>query len=160
MFRRKPAGKMATAPAGWTRLNEFVRLDGTFVASGKQALKFEPQKRADLQSLVRSSAFQVTPGEKLTISGLVFSDGTEGTDFLKIVPMDDQGKFIGAKNFNAPFDSPFWHRIEAEFTVPDKANTAVIEFAMKSKQGQIWIDDLSVKDERGQELLRNGGFEQ
>jgi hypothetical protein len=161
MLRRKPSAKMPDMVRGWTDFGLFVRPDDTYLRSGKQAVKLGPiVDRPDIGSKqVSSNRFKVTPGQKLKLSGWVLTDGSEGVDQLRFVASDAAGAYAGQKDIGIPNDAPFWRRLEGEVVVPERAAMGHVAVFARSRAGNIWVDDFSLKDENGQELLGNGGFE-
>jgi hypothetical protein len=115
--------------------------------------------RKNLFTGIKSNRFPSKEGRKYVLSGWVFTDGNAKDDFLMIVAC------VAEKDTNlGPFaaatvDFPFWTKISCEVTTPADISTIDVQFQMRSKQGRIWLDDVSLKDESCVELLQNRSFE-
>ncbi len=100
----------------------------------------------------------VKPG-KYKISGWVISDGTDADDSFLINIQNANGTNLVLHPMVFSPDKPWWRRIETEVTVPDKGVRMGLAVVVGSKQGMIYVDEISIKGHDGKELLKNGSFE-
>lgn len=164
---RPPGGAKKGLPTDWS--NEALpgakpsELDGTISRTGSYSLKMFPadEKVKDSVSRFRSTRIAIPPGGKtLEISAWVRSDGTEnGADRMFMFYVDPTGTGIGTIGPFIPVDMPFWTRVYQKVDqIPPNVVRLDYGASMSSKQGNIWIDDMSVKID-GKEVLKNGSFE-
>lgn len=100
----------------------------------------------------------VKPG-KYKISGWVVSDGTDADDSFLVAVQNANGTNVVLHPMVFSPDKPWWRRIESEVTVPANGTRLGLAVVVGSKQGMIYVDDLSVKGADGKELLKNASFE-
>lgn len=94
------------------------------------------------------------------LSCWVLTDETNGTDdqlFAKL--HTESGLQVLHPTAVAAADQPWYRRIEVRFTAPETAVKMTVGFSVRSNQGTIFLDDVSLKQE-GRELLKNGTFDQ
>lgn len=94
------------------------------------------------------------------VSGWVISDGTDADDSFLVNVQNAAGTNLVLKPIIITPDRPWWRKIEADVTVPANGVRMGISIVVGSKQGMIYVDDVSIKGPDGKELLRNGGFEE
>lgn len=54
---------------------------------------------------------------------------------------------------------PFWTKVEVELTIGKDIGKISVYARRGDLTGDVWIDDISLKDDQGKELLENGSFE-
>jgi tetratricopeptide (TPR) repeat protein len=162
-LQRVGVAKHNPVPAPWrpAPIPEGQWLDSEFVHSGKCSLGH----LSGLEMPGKSSGATSQPiigkaGAKLRLRCWMMTDGTDGTDNLFLVCFDAAGKFFNQMGPKAPADFPFWVLIEQDITLPPNTASLMIWLQATGKlKGTIWMDDVSVQDENGLELVKNGGFE-
>jgi hypothetical protein len=160
-LQRVGAAKRGPAPSGWTFSPppDVQWAETEFVHSGKYSIAIKSGISTPTGAAGLGQVFTARPGTKLKLSGWCMTDGTSGKDQLLLVYHDLAGKHLGQDGPTVPDDFPFWVRIHQEVTVPPTTARIILNFQANGKQGMIWLDDVSVLDENGAELIKNGGFE-
>lgn len=164
-LQRVSVAKHSSVPSPWrpAPVLDGQWLDAEFVHSGKCSLGHLSGTGTAVKSSGATSSPSITakPGTKLRLRCWMMTDGTDGADNLFVVCYDVAGKFFAQMGPQAPADFPFWVRIEQEITLPANTASIVVWFQASGKrQGTIWLDDVSLQDENGVELVKNGGFEE
>lgn len=96
--------------------------------------------------------------KELEVSAWVLADGTNSAnDDMKPVVTGAGGKLLSAAGTAIPMDVPVWTPVSQKLKV-DGAVKVSVYFEFQSRQGIVFVDDVSVKCD-GKELLANGGFE-
>lgn len=149
-------GKGGNFPEGWSGPvdgTHKISLSSERVHSGGTAVKLVPGAKA------RNARLLYTPtvkgaGKKVEFSIWVLTDGTGSADDEVRFYLDGS---VSSKKLSK--DTPIWTRIifEAD-TVGGSFDRANIEVVLFSKEGTVYVDDLSVKVD-GKEILQSGGFE-
>lgn len=103
-------------------------------------------------------AVDVKPGT-YKISGWAVTDGTDADDSFLVNIQNANGTNLILHPIILMPDKPWWRRVEAELVVPPTGVRMGISVVIGSKQGMIYVDDLSIKGSDGKELLKNPGFE-
>lgn len=105
----------------------------------------------------------VRHGEPLMVSARMRTTQGRGLQALLCEKDLVQSRSCGVANLRVPTDGQ-WHRVEAPVTLPVNAYAGwparPIRFTLfHGGGGVVEIDDISLRDEQHQELLRNGNFE-
>jgi hypothetical protein len=151
-------GHGGSIPEGWSG-----PVDGTHkvcllndrVHSGGTAAKLVPGAKA------RNARLLYTPevkgaGKKIEFSVWVLSDGTTGEGEGDTVRFWYDGTLSSKK---IPVDTPVWTKLSFEVTtIAGSTDKVAIEIVVRSREGFVYVDDLSIKID-GKELLPQGGFE-
>jgi hypothetical protein len=148
-------------PAAWEIDDRRAgHLDERFVHSGRFSLLFANPPADDAIRLT-GGPIPAAPGQKLTLSAWVLTEGTKlDGDVLRIRFLDAKGESIDSEGVCAPPDMPFWTLIHRTAPCPAGTVRVQIGFRMGSPGGQVWLDDVSLKREgEGIELIENGSFE-
>jgi hypothetical protein len=96
--------------------------------------------------------------KEVEVSAWVLSDGTDKfDDAIKPTLSDIDGKVLAAPGGAIPIDVPIWKKVSLKIPAA-RAVRLLLIFEFKSRQGVVFIDDVSVKFD-GKEALPNGGFE-
>lgn len=103
-------------------------------------------------------AVDVKPGT-YKISGWAVTDGTDADDSFLINVQNANGTNLILHPIILTSDKPWWRYVEADLVVPQGGVRMGISVVIGSKQGMIYVDDLSIKGADGKELLKNGSFE-
>jgi hypothetical protein len=98
----------------------------------------------------------VKGGKKYVLGASTLSEGTKAPVTVLLLRFD--GKEIPF-TIDAPPDQPWWTRREVTFECPAGARSAEVFIGFSFPEGTIWVDDVSLKDEAGTELLPSGSFE-
>lgn len=161
--RRGGAGK--ALPTGWKSFlggnGVDPERDNTVARSGSYSVKLLPAdiKIKGSHSVVYSE-FVPIDGNEITVSAYVRTDGTEnGGDKFLVHFFDNTGKLITAGGPFIPVDFPFWNQVRHKMAIPKGATRAHVGLWQYSKNGNAWIDDISVKVDDGENLLPNPSFE-
>lgn len=156
-------GDLSALPPPWTCSEPDqadIKADGQFSLKGRRSLRLVPSTKGQPFTGLWSPNLPVRPGQKLTVSCSVWTEGNSPEDRLFVVYYGEGGGSPGNFGPLAAPDHPFWRRIEGQGVVPDGASTVRVSFQIRSKTGSVWIDDVALKDENGVELLQNGSFEE
>lgn len=161
---RKPDRPAAEIPAGWMREAPPVRTvlgDSTCSHGGQVSVRLEPMTSKDYfySGLASAKRLKSAPKRKYVLSCWVLSDGTAEKADLMVAAFDASGKHIANLPVTAPSDTPFWTRLEKTVEMPDGTDTIDVRFQFYGKTGKAWIDDVSLRDDGGTELLENAGLE-
>lgn len=149
-------GRPAGLPEGWSGPVDTAHKVAPAtdrVHSGGVSAKLAPGAKARNARLLYTPTVKGT-GKRVEFSVWVLSDGTDsGGDEIRFY-------FDGAVTAKKiPKDLPVWTRLVFEAdTVNGSFDRGNIEIVAFSKEGTIYVDDLSIKID-GKELLLNGGFE-
>lgn len=159
---RPPGGSRKGLPAGWIGEQAVAGMkmpvwDGSIAHMGSYSVKLIPpdEKVQNSFSQVKSDPIAIPPGSKeIEFSAWAMSNGTESP-----------GDYIGihfpnlfVKEVPVMPDTPFWVQYSAKIPVPQGATGMVFTGVIKSKRGNVWIDDASVKID-GKEMLKNPSLE-
>jgi|SRR6185295_875180 len=161
----KPSPNLGPYPAkGWFPLNPKCNagIDSEFVRSGSVAIKLIPPADPGPSGMAwfRTDDIPVAAAQKYKASCWVLTDGTEkGADQLCIAFLDAGDKVLSSTGPRAMIDRPIWSKLEVEGVVPEKAAKLRFGFNRGSRQGRVFVDDMSFILE-GREILKNGSFEQ
>jgi hypothetical protein len=132
-------------------------VDEAYAKHGRAALRQDGGIPAGVLS---SQTKPIVAGKKYRFSAWVL---TEKTPFLPIglvvrFTSDDLKEHDTHLPF--PADQPWWTPVEREFEAPPGTTRMTVMIACGFlKEGRLWLDALSVRDESGQELIENGSFE-
>jgi hypothetical protein len=135
--------------------------DGSIARTGSYSLKLAA---ADLKvknsaSIVKTELIPVT-GKSMEVSAYVLADGTENVgDKIFVNYFDQGGVGVGTVLALIPTDVPFWSRVVLKAEIPNNIVAVQFGVSMNSKNGGLWVDDVSVKFD-GKESLKNGSFEE
>ncbi len=144
-------------PKGWSQWPVLTgtNADETYAKSGVRSIRLKAG------SGFRSSPIESEPGRKYFLSAWVLSDGGTELGAFRLRMLDAAGKGITNGFFRtmSPADTPFWTHVTGELVAVDGTARIEVAFMASAKSGMVWIDDVSLKDENGEELLQNGGFE-
>jgi len=160
----KPSANLGPYPAkGWFPLNAKCNagIDSEFVRSGTVAIKLIPPADPGASGMAwfRTDDIPVAVGQKYKASCWVLTDGTEkGADLMCIAFLDVGDKVLSSTGPHAMIDRPIWSKLEVEGVVPEKAAKLRFGFNRGSRQGRVFVDDMSFVVE-GREILKNGSFE-
>lgn len=161
-LQRGIPAKHGSMPAIWTRggTEEGAWLDTEYAHSGKNSVAITSGLgQATVPASGVNQPIIARPGSKVKVRAWCLTDGTNGDDVLLLVFFDKDGKYIGQTGPSAPADFPFWVRTEQEVVIHENAARIVVSFQAIGKRGLVWLDDVSVQDENGIELVKNNGFE-
>ncbi len=124
--------------------------------------------RASLRVTLAHSGLLVTekkpifPGE-YTLSFWYLSEGTVSQDPFAVWLFDKADKLTTIRPAIPPDkgELPMWNRVELKVKVADE----ILGFRLyidnvSMREGSLWVDDLSFKSPKGEELAPNGGFEE
>ena len=136
---------------------EGVAVDESRSHSGKCSLKVTPAKAG----LLVTQEIPIHPGEHV-LSFWYLSEGTVAPDLLRLLVYNVDGS---QSQIPAPMppdkgDIPIWVKVEMKVKIDEK----VLKFRIYidnvgMRDGALWVDDLSLKSPKGEELIPNGGFE-
>lgn len=150
--------------AGWKNYGagSAADLSGAYVRSGRYSLHAAPNSKGDVVVFLASNDVRLIPGKKYDLSGWSLTDGKAGGSLTGVRPgglsmTDADGKPFQI-GLSFPSDQPFWSRSQISFTVPKGIGDITFRLELNGKNGQVWIDDLSLMCD-GKEVLMNGGFE-
>jgi hypothetical protein len=108
---------------------------------------------------VIEQAVDAKPG-MYKVSAYVVSDGTDQQDGFMVYVQNATGNNLVLKPVALPADQPWWKRVSLDVEVPKDGTKIGIGFAVSSKQGMIYLDDLSISGVDGKNLLKNASFEE
>jgi hypothetical protein len=159
-----PGKVVEGAPQGWgvvvskTEKIEGVATDQTKSHSGRSCLRITPA-RAGLLVTEKKPIF---PGE-YTLSFWYLAEGTVAPDLFAVWLFD---KSDNLKTVRPPMppdrgELPVWVHVETKV----KVEAEILGYRLYidnvgMREGSLWIDDLSFKSPKGEELAPNGGFEE
>jgi predicted Ser/Thr protein kinase len=148
-------------PLGWTPApndRKVVFGDDRLARTGRTSLCLAPQGGA--QATLQSGRVECRAGQAVELSAWVLSEGVGGApDRVRL-------RFWTAPNYyifwpaDLPADQPFWSCVRVAATAPPGTTAVDVLFEVGSKDGRVWLDDVSLRragDDR--ELLENGSFE-
>ena len=148
-------------PSAWGYQDYWLDLDATLAKEGRLAAKLVPSKDPAGWSSVTTQSIPATGGREYEVAAWVLTEGTTGGDGLYVRFHTADGNFIQQHGPGMPIDQPYWTRISMKATAPPAAGRLDVSIQMTSKQGTIWLDDVSLRATGAeQELLENGSFEQ
>lgn len=165
----RPQGQSKKAlPTGWepevgAAGSRPPTLEGSLARTGSYSVTIpapDEKVKGSLSGL-KSALFPVIPGKPITVSAYILCDGTEGTEDMLLVNYFNQsgGLMVGVSFATyLQTDIPFWTRYTLSGKVPENAARGSFYVMRKSRKGEIFVDDASVKVD-GKEVLKNGSFE-
>jgi hypothetical protein len=160
-FRKtfQPGGALSKSPPkDWTVPSTDAKA-GVSPAAPRTGTKNFQIGCARTQSAISQSA-AAKPLAAYELSCWVLTDGTDSAeDKLFVTVTTADARVAVQPSVLAPADQPWYKRIEVRFTAPETAAKLTVGFAVMSKVGTIYLDDVSLKQD-GRELLKNGSFEQ
>lgn len=135
-------------------------IDGNIARVGSYSAQLVPgdAKVPGSISAIRSALTPIS-GKKLEVTAFVYSDGTESAaDRIMVRFYNNNNAMIGNPGAFYPVDTPFWVPVTIKTDIP--ADAVRVEFlgTLSSKNGNAWIDDVSMKAD-GREIMKNGSFE-
>jgi hypothetical protein len=148
-----------TRPTGWELFSRKTDslLEDSFGHSGKRCMKLLPLSAGRGWTEATSRKFRITAGKKYVLSVWAYFEPIEGESAVNLAV------FGGPKTIQASLalnrDSPFWTNYVKEITIPRLSVDAQIRAWSNHKTGFVWIDDISLRDEEGVELVENATFE-
>lgn len=161
---RPPGNVRKGVPAGWVPdpgiSGNAAESDATIARTGSYSVKVPPGRK-DVQGSASAfrSIFIPISGNMAELSAYVRSDGTEnGADSIYILFWNNNNDLLGAPKTVIPIDTPFWNRTSFGAVIPKDATRLQVQASNYSKNGNIWVDDVSVKVD-GKEIIKNGSFE-
>jgi len=153
-----PGGPRKQLPTGWTTDLGAPVLDGTVARTGSFSVRL-PHGEPGSETYLKSVRVPAT-GKTVEYSAFVRTDGTTSpNDVFFINYLDRDETLVHAVGQKIQADLPFWNLVRAKEEIPKNAAYLLVGVAVRSKKGDVWIDDVSVKID-GKETLRNGSFEQ
>ncbi|MFQ6097719.1 MAG: beta-galactosidase, partial [Armatimonadota bacterium] len=95
-------------------------------------------------------------------SGWLRTEGVsqDGFAYLAVYQYDEDGRLGPWRDVLKLRGSNPWRKVEYSFTCEPEIRRISIKVGLYRCRGVAWIDDLSVSDDEGSELLHNGGFEE
>lgn len=152
------------APKGWGVVVgkgekvEGIATDESRSKNGRASLRITPAKAG----LIVTDRISIFPGE-YTLSFWYLAEGTVAPDPVAVWLFD---KAEGCHPFRAKMppdkgELPIFQYVEMKV----KADSDILFFRLyidntTMREGTIWIDDISFKSQKGEELIKNGGFEE
>jgi hypothetical protein len=157
----RPAGRnYPEIPARWIN-NGWpgkISVDETYAHAGQFSVKHTPP------SIFSATSVSAAAGREYVFTAWVLSEETEGRDFFAAEILDAQGKLfatLSGPESTLPTDTPFWTMMTYKFMAPPQTGVIRMTMFAGSKNGRIWLDDLSLKAlNEGAEMILNGGFEE
>ena len=163
----RPVGNGKGAlPAGWYAETWMPGarpplLDGSTARTGSYSIKVVPgdEKLKGSGSGFRSDLIAI-PAGKVEGTAYVMVNGTESAeDRVAVAFYDNGGQMVGVPLASfMQADVPFWSRVAFSGSVPGKATRAIFAIFRKSRDGEMFVDDVSLKID-GKEVLKNVSFE-
>lgn len=152
--------KGATAPGGWKVIDPNQRSSATTKAArnGRTSYQAVAGKKVPAEYSPIEQQIPVVAGRTYDLSIFALTDGTDAIDYVSFVTFGQGGAMNGIKVLYLPKNEPWWHSLKTTFVAPPDSNNLVIHLGVKSTQGNIFVDDISVKD-GDKELVKNGSFE-
>lgn len=159
-----PGKVLEGPPTGWgvvvgkSEKVEGVATDQTRSHSGRASLRVTPAKAGLLVTEKRP----IFPGE-YTLSFWYLSEGTVAPDPFAVWLFNKTDQLTTVRP-PVPADRgelPMWNRVEVKVKVTDE----ILGFRLyvdnvSMREGSLWIDELSFRSPKGEELAPNGGFEE
>jgi hypothetical protein len=153
-------------PSGWEYdggvSGKPAEVDNSISHSGAYSIKLSPGAKevAGSGSAVRSSPIQIF-GEFIEVSAFVRTNETENPkDGMTLWMFNDTDRNpIEQKTILFKTDIPFWRKLYIKSKIPANAVIAQIHAGTLSRNGNVWIDDLSIKVD-GKEIAKNGSVEE
>ncbi len=137
---------------------EGVAIDQTKSHAGRASLRVTPAKAG----LLVTEKKPIFPGEYI-LSFWYLSEGTVAPDPFAVWLFDKADQL---KTFRPPMppdrgELPVWNRVEIKV----KVDAEILGYRLyvdnvSMREGSLWIDELSFKSPKGEELAPNGGFEE
>lgn len=159
--RRSSSAKQSVPPpAPWHSSKSM--LTGEFAHGGNQSVVVTEAPGNGSPVGIWTTPLPVVGQTTLNFRAWVLTNGGNGTNDLFAISLSDAaGKSTtpGQINIPIPSDAPFWTKIEQTLTLPKGTNSIVVGVQWYSTKGSLWLDDISVKNESGLELIQNVGFE-
>lgn len=162
---RPPGGARKALPKDWFNDPNApggnpATLDGTVARTGSYSVKLAPADPKIKGSFSQFNSDLIPVSGKVgELSAYILSDNTESaSDRLFVSFFDQAGTGIQTVGPFTPVDVPFWSRVGTKIDIPPNAVRAKVGVALNSKNGNMWVDDVSFKVD-GKELLKNQSFE-
>lgn len=158
-----PGKVLEGAPTGWGVVVgkgekiEGVATDQTRSHAGRASLRITPAKAG----LLVTEKKPIFPGE-YTLSFWYLSEGTVAQDPFAVWLFDKADKLTTVRPAMPPDkgELPMWNHVEMKFKVEaEQLGYRLYIDNVGLREGSIWIDELSFKGPKGDELVVNGGFE-
>lgn len=155
-----PDPKGASVPGGWKLIDPNQKSGATPKAArtGRMAYQAVAGKIPPAEYSMLEQQIPVVAGKTYDLSAFALTDGTDAIDYVSFVTFGQGGAMNGIKVLYLPRNEPWWHYVKTSFVAPADSNNLVIHLGVKSTKGNIFVDDISVKDGE-KELVKNGSFE-
>lgn len=156
-------------------LIDFLRADGDLVTLGGYALNHlvgveaeeDTSPAAPYREVQEAAWHQDIPVEAgrdraYTFSGCLRTEGVAGSGFgyLAVYQYSATDELVTFKDTVQLKGLNHWQRSEHKFIADPRTTRIHIKVGLFRCTGRAWIDDLSLKDADGNELLTNGSFEE
>lgn len=141
-----------TSPPEWG-FNKGTTLTDLYVKSGTAAVQIVSNPMAtNVWETFRCKFPAVRAGQTYTFSCWMMTPQTDGVVTVSISQLNGGANVFGTN------DTPYWYKLSAPFKATLDGEFALV-MAVGIRSGTVYLDDLSLRDEKGGEILENGGFE-
>lgn len=164
LFQNPTVGdpKGLAAPTSW-KLSDMAQrgmLTAKAAHGGRASFQVVAQKAAQPLSIALQQDVNPSPGSTYEFSGWVLPDGTDQAgDQIAVTVFVQGGKPVDVQRLFVPLDEPWWHYVHLKFVMPKDAVLLWVQVAVASRQGTLYVDDVSLKAD-GRETMKNGSFEE
>ncbi len=156
-----PPAKGLVAIKNWTTSHPGLKAGPSAAAAHSGKISFQVTCWKDpLNYTALAQQVQIKADKSYKYSVWALTDGTGMGDNITVHVQNAKGDFTLIKSAPILPDQPWFKRIEVEFLTSKDAVLAIIDVRVSSKEGLIYLDDLSVEGEDGKNLLKNPGFEE
>lgn len=153
--------KALLSPTSW-KLSDMTQkgaLTTKAAHAGRACYQVAVQKTTMPLSIALQQDVTPVPGSACEFSAWVLPDGTDAAgDQVAVTVFVQGGKPTSVQRLFVPADEPWWHHVSLKFDMPKDAAILWVQVAVASKQGNLFVDDVSLKAD-GRETVKNGSFE-
>lgn len=162
---RPPGAARKGLPTGWIGEGVTPQIDGIFSHYGSLSVRIphgDPKAAAGSPQATGMLKADPVPvkGKEIEVSAWVRSDGTDSPlDRIFVNFFNKQATGVWTFGPLLSVDLPFWVFVQEKTKVPEDIVFVQAGAVVHSKNGNVWVDDLSVKFD-GREALKNTSFEE
>jgi pectinesterase len=147
-------------PEGWNGSTDWLTIENTGAHQGSKCVKVAAWTKEPGYAWIVSERIPAKPGAEYTIAAWVKSKGNSDVEDFLAIRWHESNTYLGQEGPVIPADAGSWTEVTGSSTCPDNATHVDVALFFRSKEGMMWLDNVSLKVEgNDRELVKNGSFE-
>lgn len=162
---RRPGPARKNLPSSWEQDNQNPvkpsEIDHTIARTGSYSIKINPSNPSVPTGFsgIQSVPYAVKGTNYEAVAFFRSVDTESQRDLLALTFYDDRGSVITHAKKAIPVDNPFWTPVVLSGEIPKGASEVRLVIHIYSKEGNVWVDDVSLKFNSINDM-KNGSFEE